>query len=85
MTVGYKNRKEGAENKAERFIVTAAKLILGDVRYKEFDCHNYPSNYQIKSIQKGKEWLPQYLNLFLETLIKYPLKQSSTIWIGNRD
>ena len=73
----YSDRKESTIDEAERIIATAAKLILGDIRATEFDNTNYPNNENIENLEKGKEWLPRYLRLFMEKLINYPLKQVS--------
>ena len=73
----YAARKEVAEEKAERIIRTAAKIILDEIRSSKFTCEAYPTNEDIESIQQGKEWLPNYLRMFMELLIKYPLKQVS--------
>ena len=63
-------------DEAARIIITATKLV--DIRSKEFDCKFYQSNEDIERVERGKEWLPEYyLKLFLETLIRYPLKQVS--------
>ena len=68
------DRKEITIDEAERIIATAAKLILGNIRATEFDNTNYPNN---ENLEKGNEWLPRYLRLFIEKLINYPLKQVS--------
>ena len=73
----YAARKEVAEEEAERIVRTAAKIILDEIRSSKFTCETYPINEDIESIQQGKEWLPNYLRMFMELLIKYPLKQVS--------
>lgn len=73
----YSNKKENRGEEAERIITTAAKLVLDDIRSRTFVVDSYPNNEEIENFEKGKEWLPRYLRIFLETIIKYPLKQAS--------
>ena len=73
----YTDRLQRVDDEAKRIISTAAKLILGDIRSAEFDCNYYPSNDILESTEKGKEWLPPLLRLFLERLIRYQLHQVS--------
>ena len=73
----YKNRKSDANDEAERIISTAAKLILDDMRSKDFSSEFYPMREEIASCDEGKLWVPPYLRLFMEKIIKNPLKQAS--------
>eukprot|EP00795_Rhopilema_esculentum_P010571 gene10571-19306_t len=72
----YESRKDIVEEEAERVVKQAAKIILGQIRSAQFDVEEYPSQDQISSIKFGKEWVPGYLRLFIETLVKKGLKQS---------
>ena len=73
----FSERKKDSDDEAERIIVTAAKLILNNIRSAKFNCEFYPTKEDIESCGKGKEWLPDYLKLFLENILKHPLKQAS--------
>ena len=73
----YENRRVEAGDEAERIIATAARLVLGNIRAAEFEYSNYPTNDVIGNSNAGKEWLPPYLRLFLEKMIKNPLHQAS--------
>ena len=73
----YSDRKDSTQEQAERIIITAAKLILSDIRAADFDCNFYPANQCFENTTKAKEWLPPYLRLFRERLIKQPLRQVS--------
>ena len=55
----------------------AAKIILGQIRSTEFDTSHYPTNDLIKDTEKGKQWVPSYLQYFMEKIIKNELKQIS--------
>ena len=41
------------------------------------DCDYYPANELIECVDQGKDWLPPYLRLFMEKLIKSPIRQAS--------
>ena len=73
----FSERKKDSNDEAERIIVTAAKLILNNIRSAKFNYEFYPTREDIENCEKGKEWLPDYLKLFPENILKYPLKQAS--------
>ena len=73
----FSERKKDSNDEAERIIVTAAKLIFNNIRSAKFNCEFYPTREDIENCEKGKEWLPDYLKLFPENILKYPLKQAS--------
>jgi hypothetical protein len=73
----YTGRKVDSNEEAMRIIETAAKLILGDIRSKEYDLEFYPGNEDIETLSRGTDWVPPFLRLFLETMIKDPLRQVS--------
>ena len=73
----YQSRKDIVEEEAERVVKQAAKIILGQIRSAQYDVEEYPLHEQISSIKFGKEWVPGYLRLFIETLVKKDLKQTS--------
>ena len=73
----YSDRKNNSTQEADQLVLTAAKIILNDIRSREFDNDCYPTNEVIENCEKEKDWLPYYLRLVLESIIKYPLKQAS--------
>ena len=64
----YSERKDDNEDESKRIISTAAKILLGEIREHKFDCETYPPNEDIESLEKGSEWLPGGLRLFMQTL-----------------
>ena len=73
----FSERKKDSHNKAKRIVVTAAELILNNTCSAKFNCEFYPTREDIESCEKNKKWLPDYLKLFLENILKYHLKQAS--------
>ena len=73
----YKNRQEDIEEEAKRIVKQAAKIILGQIRSTNVDTSEYPSNEVIRNVDMGKEWIPRYLQIFMEHLINNQLKQVS--------
>lgn len=69
--------KKDSNGKAERIIITVAKLILNNIHTTKFNCVFYSTRKDIGSCGKSKEWLPDYLKLFLENILEYTLKQTS--------
>ena len=75
----YANRKESSEDEAEIIIIMAAKLIFGGIRTATYNCDSYPCDADIKSAEQGLNWLPHYLRIFIESLIKKPLKEATIL------
>ena len=73
----YEIRKNDVEEEAERVVKQAAQIILGQIRSTKFNVEVYPSHEQISNIGLGKGWLPTYLKVFMESLVKKDLKQVS--------
>lgn len=73
----YENRKNNIEEEAERVVKLAAQIILCQIRSTEFNTDVYPSHEQMSNIELGKGWLPTYLRVFMESLVKKELKQVS--------
>ena len=73
----FLDRKKDIKEEAERIVLTAAKIILNDIRSSDVDNQWYPTNEVIEDCKKEKEWLPTHLRLMLESIIKYPVKQAS--------
>jgi len=48
----YNERMNDAEDEAERIIMTAAKLILQDIRSKTYDSEFYPTKDTIACVEK---------------------------------
>ena len=73
----YENKKENITEEAKRIVKQAAKIILGQIRSKKFNTVTYPLHGEISNIEIGKEWIPSYLRLFMESMMKKELKQVS--------
>ena len=73
----YTNKCKDNKSEAERVIETAAKLIINNIRNTTFDCSTYPSNDCIENNDSNKQWMPPYLRIFLENLLKDTVKQVS--------
>ena len=73
----YVDRKENSAQEADRIVLTDAKIILNDIRSREFYNQWYLTNEVLESCENGKDWLPYYLRLILESIIKYPIKPPS--------
>ena len=70
----YKARKANNVDEAERIVLQAEKVILGQIRCATFHMDTYPAHEDISSIELGKTWLPSYLWKFMEALVKNELK-----------
>ena len=66
----YNNRKEDDEEEAERIVKTAAKFIFRDIRSTKFYKDYYPETSLVEDVYANIEWLPTYLRLFLQHLLK---------------
>ena len=74
----HHERRENIEDECERIISAAAKLIRSAVKAAKFDCSEYPSEEDIKNVEKGKSWLPSHLKCFMQSLLpEIPLNQIS--------
>ena len=71
----YENKKENITEEAERIVKQAAKIILGQIRSTKFNTDTYPLHGEISNIEIGKEWIPSYIRLFMESMMKKELKQ----------
>ena len=56
---------------------SAAKIIFGEIKSKNYDTDVYPSTDDIRNLERGKDWLRRTLKIFLQTLIKSEIKQVS--------
>ena len=73
----YQNRCVNIQDEADRIIKAAAQIIFGEINSKNYNTDLYPSTDDIRDLEKGKEWLPRTLQIFLRTLIKSEIKQVS--------
>jgi len=73
----HTEKKENAEDEADRIVCAAAKIIRAEIRERKYDVQSYPSNEDIANVSKGKEWIPNHLQSFLKIIIKSELKQNS--------
>ena len=71
----YENKLEDKNDEAQRIIITAAKLVMEDIRSKKYDSEYYPCNESLSEVDEGLEWLSPYLRLFLQNLAKSDIKQ----------
>ena len=76
MTNGTKEGKHRRGSKAY-IVCAAAKIIRAEIRERTYDAKLYPRNEDIANINKGKEWIPHYLQTFLKIIIQSELKQNS--------
>ena len=68
-------RQKDREKDAERIVVTAAKVIMAEIREKKCDTSIYPSTTEIRDT--ADESIPKLLKTFLQVLIRPELKQKS--------
>ncbi|KAG1686127.1 hypothetical protein GQR58_008869 [Nymphon striatum] len=70
-----KERTRDEDKEAEIVVLTAAKLIMSEIREKEYDPSVYPKSDDITA--PTDRWVPNLLKRFLQVLIKYDLKLQS--------
>lgn len=73
----YNKKKECKDDEVTRIVTTAAKIILDEIRSKQYNTEHYPTVEDIHDVEKGQQLLPHNLNIFLQTLLKSKLKQVS--------
>ncbi|KAG1655293.1 hypothetical protein GQR58_024613 [Nymphon striatum] len=72
----YEERNQNKEREAEKIILTAAKLIMAEIREIKYDSSVYPKDEEIHN--QNEQWrLPNGLKTFLGVLVKSVLKQQS--------
>ena len=70
-----RNKEKSDKNKdGERIVATAAKLIMSEIREKEYDTSVYPKSDEMK-ISSGN-WIPKLLKTFMQVLVKSELKHA---------
>ena len=73
----WDERKDNTDD-SKSFVIAAAKILISELRSKtDFDVIHYPNSSDIADVESNKLWLPELLRVFMETLIKDPLKQAS--------
>ena len=70
-----KQRTKDDQREAERVVITAAKIIMSEIREKQYDISTYPSIRDI--LDPDYQLIPNLLNLFLQVMNKSKLKQRS--------
>lgn len=73
----YEDRKKDICDEKQRIILTAAKIILAEIRELQFQREYYPTPEQIGDTEHGFQWLTPSMQTFLQTLIPSPVKQVS--------
>jgi hypothetical protein len=76
-------KKKDQEQEKRLIIETAAKLILTDIKDKDFDLSVYPETKDFESIEKCQDFIPQSLQLFLDVLSKSKSGKLKRIAIGH--
>ena len=71
----YKNKLEDKNDEAQRIIITAAKLVMEDIRSKKYDSEYYPCKENMSEVDEALEWISPYLGQFLQNLVKSDIKQ----------
>ena len=76
MMHGTKNGRKTKGRMQSTLFKLSAKLIMADIREKQYDVSNDPTHEDIVHPIE-KMWLPQSLQSFLQMLLKSELKQQS--------
>ena len=73
----FQNRKEKGKDETRRIVRIAAKTIASELRSLTYSTDAYPLDEEISDLNLNKDWLPNHLRIFMETLVKDPLHQVS--------
>ena len=68
-----KKRLKDKEKDAERIVMTAAKVIMAEIREKKYDTSAYPKTLDIHNTTG--DWIPKLLKTFLQILVRSDLRQ----------
>ena len=68
----YSSRHENTDLKAHRIVLTV-KLILSDIKAREYSTSEYPTNEDIEDSTDWERWIPESLRCFLQIITKSPL------------
>ena len=67
MKVGINLEKKNADKDLKCIVVTAAKLIVNELRSTTFKGEFYPDTEQLRDINKNKGWFMENLRLLIAT------------------
>ena len=73
----HSDRSDNVSIESDRVIRAAARLILADIREKQYSTDTYPSEQDIKDTDRAIEWMPRSLQILMQELIASKVKQSS--------
>ena len=73
----FQNRKEKGKDETRRIVRIAAKTIASELQSLTYSTDAYPLDEEISDLNLNKDWLPNHLRIFMETLVKDPLHQVS--------
>ena len=73
----YGSQKSDETKEAERIVITAAKIIMAEIREMSYDNLVYPTHDDIALPEKQDSFLPSILRKFLKVLIRPKIKQNS--------
>ena len=65
------------DEEAEYIVITAAKIIINEIREQEYNFDCYPTKEDVANIKVSNKWGPQQLQTFLKILVLFELKQST--------
>ena len=68
-------RRKDKEKDAERIVMTAAKVIMAEIREKKYDTSAYPKTLDIHNTTG--DWIPKLLKTFLQILVRSDLRQNN--------
>ena len=66
-------RRKDKEKDAERKVMTAAKVIMAEIREKKYDTSTYPKTTDIHNTTG--DWIPKLLKTFLQVIVRSDLRQ----------
>ena len=73
----YEAKRDNIEDKSERIVLAAAKIIKAQVREMSYSMDFYPSNDDIRDVDAARQWLPSMLQMFLQPIVKSTLKRAA--------
>ena len=72
----YESRKSDKIKEAERIVITAAKIVMAEIREMNYDNLVYPTHDDIVLPEKQNYFMPSSLSKFLEVLVWTKIKQN---------
>ena len=73
----YEAMQDNTENKSERIMLAAAKIIKAQIQEMSYSMDFYPSNHDICDVDAACQWLPSMLQMFLQLIVKSTIKRGS--------